>query len=100
VRIKGTCANCGREFLPEQVVGAGGHCPWCGKAFDRDYTALLVQALQQADRAGEDLEAALEQMADIRELAMVIDEESVIAPLRDALRRIRRHAGQARRSPV
>jgi hypothetical protein len=100
VRIKGTCVNCGREFMPEQVVQAGGHCPWCGKAFDRDYTALLVQALQQAARAGEELEAALEQVADIRELAMQIDEESVIGPLRDALRRIRRHAGQARRSSV
>jgi predicted nucleic acid-binding Zn-ribbon protein len=93
MRIKGTCTNCGREFMPEQVVAAGGHCPWCGKAFDRDYTALLVQALQQAQRAGEELEAALEQMADLEALAMQIDEESVLQPLRDALRRIRRRAG-------
>jgi hypothetical protein len=92
MKIKGTCTNCGREFLPEQVAAAGGHCPWCGKAFDRDYTALLVQALQQADRAGEELEAALEQIADIESLAMLIDEESVLQPLRDALRRIRRRA--------
>ena len=90
MRIRGTCANCGREFLPEQVIEAGGHCPWCGKAFNRDYTALLVQALQQADRAGDVLEDALKDIASIEELAMVIDEESVLEPLRDALEAIRR----------
>lgn len=90
MKIRGTCANCGREFLPEQVIEAGGHCPWCGKAFNRDYTALLVQALRQADEAGDDLEAALKDMASIEELAMDIDEASVLEPLRDALRAIRR----------
>jgi hypothetical protein len=90
VKIRGTCANCGREFLPEQVIGAGGHCPWCGKAFNRDYTALLVQALQQADRAGDLLEDALKDIASIEELAMDIDEESVLEPLREALAVIRR----------
>ena len=90
MRIRGTCANCGREFLPEQVIEAGGHCPWCGKAFNRDYTALLVQALQQADRAGDVLEDALKDIASIEELAMDIDEESVLEPLRDALEAIRR----------
>jgi transposase-like protein len=90
VRIRGTCTNCGREFLPEQVIGAGGHCPWCGKAFNRDYTSLLVQALRQADQAGEDLEAALKDIASIEELAMDIDEDSVLEPLRQALRTLRR----------
>jgi predicted Zn-ribbon and HTH transcriptional regulator len=90
VKIRGTCANCGREFLPEQVIDAGGHCPWCGKAFNRDYTALLVQALRQADQAGDDLEAALKDMASIEELAMDIDEDSVLEPLREAFRTLRR----------
>lgn len=90
MKIRGTCANCGREFLPEQVIDAGGHCPWCGKAFNRDYTALLVQALRQVDQAGDALEAALKDIASIEDLAMDVDEESVIEPLRDALRAIRR----------
>jgi hypothetical protein len=90
VRIRGTCSNCGREFLPEQVVGSGGHCPWCGKAFNRDYTSLLIQALRQADEAGDALEDALKAMAEIEELAMEIDEESILEPLREALRTIRR----------
>jgi hypothetical protein len=90
VRIRGTCANCGREFLPDQVIEAGGHCPWCGKAFNRDYTSLLVQALRQADEAGNLLEDALRDIASIEELAMVIDDQSVLEPLREALRAIRR----------
>lgn len=90
MKIRGTCTNCGREFLPEQVIDAGGHCPWCGKAFNRDYTALLVQALRQADQAGDALEAALKDMASIDELAMDVDEESVLEPLRDALRAVQR----------
>ena len=90
MRIRGTCANCGREFLPEQVIGAGGHCPWCGKAFNRDYTALLVRALEQAGRAGDLLEDALKDIASVEELAMDLDEESVLEPLREALAAIRR----------
>jgi hypothetical protein len=90
MRIRGTCANCGREFLPDQVIEAGGHCPWCGKAFNPDYTALLVQALRQADQAGDLLQDALQDIASVEELAMDIDEESVLEPLREALRAIRR----------
>jgi transposase-like protein len=90
MRIRGTCANCGREFLPDQVIEAGGHCPWCGKAFNRDYTSLLVQALRQADQAGNLLEDALQDIASVEELAMDIDEQSVLEPLREALRAIRR----------
>jgi len=90
VRLRGTCANCGREFLPDQVIEAGGHCPWCGKAFNADYTALLVQALRQADQAGDRLEDALRDIASIEQLAMDLDEESVLEPLREALRTIRR----------
>lgn len=90
MKIRGTCANCGREFLPEQVIDAGGHCPWCGKAFNRDYTSLLVQALRQADLAGDALEAALKDIASIDELAMDVDEESILEPLRDALAAVRR----------
>jgi hypothetical protein len=89
MKIRGTCTNCGREFLPEQVVEAGGHCPWCGKAFQRDYTSLLVQALRQADQSGNALEGALKDMA-ATDPAMEIDEESVLEPLRQALRALRR----------
>ncbi len=90
MRIRGTCANCGREFLPEQMVEAGGHCPWCGKAFNADYTSLLIQALRLANAAGDTLEDALKDIGSVEELAMEIDEESILEPLREALRTIRR----------
>jgi transposase-like protein len=89
MKIKGTCARCGREFLAQQVVEAHGHCPWCGQAFNRDYTAVLTQALQEAEVAGNRLQDALQQIASL-ELAMELDDETVLGPIRDELRTARR----------
>jgi PHP family Zn ribbon phosphoesterase len=89
MKIKGTCARCGREFLAQQVVEAHGHCPWCGQAFNRDYTAVLTQALQEAEVAGNRLQDALQQIAGL-ELAMELDDETVLGPIRDELRAARR----------
>jgi hypothetical protein len=89
MKIKGTCGHCGREFLAGQVVEGHGHCPWCGKAFNRDYTAVLSNSLREAEAAGDLFQGALEQIAGM-DLAMEVDEESVLGPLRDALRTARR----------
>jgi hypothetical protein len=89
MKIKGTCRHCGREFLAGQVVEGHGHCPWCGKAFNRDYTAVLANSLREAEAAGDLFQAALEQIGGM-DLAMELDEESVLGPLRDALRAARR----------
>lgn len=89
MKIKGTCSRCGREFLAGQVVEGHGHCPWCGKAFNKDYTAVLTNALREAEAHGDAFQAALEQISGM-ELAMELDEESVLGPLRDALRAARR----------
>ena len=94
MKIRGTCGNCGREFLAEQVIAAHGHCPWCRKPFTSDYTANLARALAQADAAGDVLEGALEQIADIQP-ALELDEESVLEPLRGALRAQRRRRARA-----
>ncbi len=94
MRIKGTCRNCGRELVPRQIADSGGHCPWCGKAFNRDYTALLVCSLQEAEEHGTVLQDALENVADMEDPGLDIDEESVLQPLRDALRTIRRRGAR------
>lgn len=92
MKIKGTCSNCGREFLIEQVVDSAGRCPWCGYVFQAHYTAVLAQALRQAEAAGDVLEAALQQIADLKP-AFELDEESVLEPLREAVRsQQRQHA--------
>lgn len=90
MKIKGTCRNCGREVLVQQIVDAGGHCPWCGLAFNRDYTSILVRALQQAEESGDRFQDALEQIAEIEDLGLSLDPESMVAPLREALRTMRR----------
>jgi PHP family Zn ribbon phosphoesterase len=89
MKIKGTCARCGREFLAQQVIEAHGHCPWCGQAFNRDYTANLAHALQEAEVAGNRLQDALQQIAGM-ELAMELDDETVLGPIRNELRAARR----------
>jgi hypothetical protein len=90
VKIKGTCFNCGRDVLVQQILDSGGHCPWCGLAFNKDYTSMIVKALAQAEESGERFQAALEQVADIEDLALTLDPESVVGPLREALKTMRR----------
>jgi hypothetical protein len=51
---------------------------------------MIVKALAQAEESGESFQAALEQVADIEDLALTLDPESVVGPLREALRTMRR----------
>jgi hypothetical protein len=90
VRLKGTCLNCGRDVLVQQIVDAGGHCPWCGIAFNKDYTSILVRELVRAEESGTQFQDAIEQIAEFEGLLLSIDPESVVAPLREPLRAMRR----------
>jgi hypothetical protein len=90
VKIKGTCKAEGREFLVEQVVAAGGHCPWGGESFEPDYAVVLVDALRDAEEAGTRLETALDKVADIHP-AFLLDQASVLGPLRAVLERLDRN---------
>jgi hypothetical protein len=86
VKIKGTCKRDGRDFLAEQVIDRGGECPWDGQPFNADYAAVLVESLRQAERAGTELERALERVAALHP-AFTLDEESVLGELRRHLDR-------------
>jgi hypothetical protein len=80
VKIKVVHTECGREVLVRQILDSGGHCPWDGRPFDRDYTAVLAELLETAEQAGSVLENALEKIAGIGP-AMRIDPDSVVGPL-------------------
>ena len=95
MKIKGTCLNCGREVLVQQIVDAGGHCPWCSVAFNRDYTSMLVKGLVRAEETGNQFQDVLEQVGDIEGLGLALDTESIVAPLREALRSMRKHRTRA-----
>lgn len=87
MKIKGTCKRDGRGFMIEQVIGAGGSCPWDGEPFNADYAVTLVDALRDAEAAGSALEAALMKIADLNpEFTLAVD--SVVGPLRDQLSRL------------
>lgn len=92
MKIRGTCRRCGREFFFQQAVEAGGRCPWDGEPFQPDYAAVLVDAMRGAQTAANDLENALEKLADIAP-AFSLDRESVIAKVRSHLDRLERATG-------
>lgn len=92
MKIKGTCRRCGRGFLVEQVLENGGKCPWDGKPFKPDYAVVLVDALRDAEAAGNTMENALEKLADL-EPDFVLDTDSAIATLRGHLERLERAHG-------
>ena len=92
MKIKGTCKRCGREFLVEQVIRNGGRCPWDGKPFQGDYAVVLVDALADAESAGNTLENALEKLADL-EPEFVLDQASVLDQVRSHLDRLERGGG-------
>lgn len=89
MKIKGTCKRDGRDFMVEQVVAAGGECPWDGEPFNADYAATLVDAMERAEVAGSALEEALGTIADLNpEFTLMSD--SMIEPLRQQLARLDR----------
>jgi hypothetical protein len=77
VKIKVVHDACGREILVQQILESGGHCPWDGKAFNKDYTAVLTEALEAAENAGDVLENALEKIVGM-DPAFSIDRDSVL----------------------
>ena len=90
MKIKGTCKRDGREFLSEQVIDAGGECPWDGQPFNADYAVVLVDALRDAEVAGTELERALLTISDLNP-AFTLDETSVLGEVKVSLARLRQN---------
>jgi hypothetical protein len=87
VKIKAMSRRTGREFLVEQAIASGGDDPWDGRPLQPDYAATLVEALKEAEVAGNRLEEALERVADL-EPHFVFLKESVLGPLRASMDRL------------
>jgi hypothetical protein len=87
VKIKGTCKRDGRDFMVEQVIDGGGACPWDGEPFQADYAVTLVNALRDAEEAGNKLERALEQVADLRP-EFTLQAGTVLGSLRTSIERL------------
>lgn len=89
MKIKVTHTLCGREVFVQQIVESQGHCPWDGKPFEKDYTAVLAEALETAEAAGGILENALEKIAGVG-AELTIDPDSVLASIKGNLDRLNR----------
>lgn len=90
MKIKATCKRCGRDVMAEQVIAAGGECPWDGEPFSADYAVTLVNALRDAEEAGTRLEDAFGQVAALAP-AFTVDEASVVGSLGASLARLRQN---------
>lgn len=90
MKIKGTCKRDGRDFMVEQVIVAGGECPWDGEPFNADYAVTLVNALRDAEEAGGRLEQALEQIADLSP-EFTLDADSVLTGVKASLDRLQQN---------
>ena len=97
MKIKVIHKACGRESLVQQILETQGHCPWDGLPFNRDYTAILAEALETAENAGSVLENALEKISDM-EPSMKFDRESLIGPLEANINRLKTEEKEPRRS--
>lgn len=98
MKIKLFHTECGREVLVQQVLQTGGHCPWDGKPFNKDYTAVLAEALETAASAGNVLENALEKIVGM-DPSFIIDADSVLGEIRvqiDTLNERRKSTGRRR----
>lgn len=96
MKLKVIHTECGREVLVRQILETGGHCPWDGKPFNKDYTAILAEALETVENAGGVLENALEKIADM-EPSMKIDRVSLLGGIEEQLEQVngpRRGAGR------
>ena len=80
MKLKVVHTECGREVLVQQILETGGHCPWDGRPFNKDYTANLAEALETMENAGNVLENALEEVVGMRP-AFRIDRESLLGDL-------------------
>ena len=80
MKIKLYHTVCGREILVRQVLQTGGHCPWDGKPFNKDYTAVIAEALEAAESAGNVLENAFEKIEGM-DPAFSIDPASVLGEI-------------------
>ncbi|CAN5177392.1 hypothetical protein BH20ACT24_BH20ACT24_02120 [soil metagenome] len=94
MKIKVYHRECGREMLVQQILESQGHCPWDGKPFNKDYTAILAEALEAAEAAGGRLENALEKIAGM-EPNLSIQEDTILLPLRNHLDHLNRDRSPA-----
>ncbi|TML02399.1 MAG: hypothetical protein E6G40_00470 [Actinobacteria bacterium] len=96
MKIKIIHTECGREILVRQILETGGHCPWDGKPFSKDYTAVLADALETAENAGNVLENALEKIAGM-DPAMTIQPRSVLGESQAQIEALNDHGKDGRR---
>ena len=86
MKLMGKCKYCARDFLLTQLLESGtvGRCPWCGAMLVNHYTALLPRLIDEAERAGRELERALRLLSD-GWTDFQIDDRTILEPIAASL---------------
>lgn len=80
MKIEAHCNTCGRRFLLDQIgpeSDAPGRCPFCGAHFGRHYTGVLIEAVENAERASTYFINALHKLQTM-ETGFEVDSESLL----------------------
>jgi hypothetical protein len=87
MKLMGTCDQCHRDFLLEQLIQpvASARCPWCGSGLARHYTMLLPRLIRETERAGKQLTSALS-LLNGDWFGFELNGRSVLGQVEDALR--------------
>lgn len=85
MKIEATCDTCNRAFLLSQIgpgSDAPGRCPFCGAGFGRHYSSVLVQTIEDAERAATDCVTALGRLQSM-ETGFQVDIHDVMRTLQE-----------------
>ena len=84
MKIKGTCKRCGRDVFAEQIVAAGGACPWDGEPFNPITPSCSSRRCARPRPPARDSRPRCEEIAALRP-AFTIEASSVLGKLQAAI---------------
>jgi hypothetical protein len=88
VKIEAKCDTCHRAFLLSQIgpeSDAPGRCPFCGARFARHYSTVLVEAVEEAEKAASHFVHALARLQAM-ETGFDLDIEALLKDLSEQVR--------------
>jgi hypothetical protein len=88
MKIQGKCDTCGRRFQLSQIgpdSDAPGRCPFCGARFARHYNSVLVDTVEEVERASSSFVDSINRLSAM-EKGFAIEHDELIADILQAIR--------------
>jgi hypothetical protein len=88
MKIEATCETCRRTFLLDQIgpdSDSPGRCPFCGARFARHYNVILIETVDEAERAADNFVQTMARLQSM-ETGFHIDLEGVLQRVQEQIR--------------